>query len=248
MAAVTKTGKVSGSNELPSQTNRRFAVIDQRGVRVLIKSELRKWQTASALALLSMFVLAGGASAGSKKNNGNQSPVDIDNFGQMDERFFRGAQPGESDYPGLAALGIKTIIDLTDKPTSYEKSKAEAAGIRYVSIPMSDSRKPSNDQIEQFMSLVSEPSTGKFFVHCIGGRHRTGVMGAVYRMKQYGWSFDQAYNEMKQYDFYTRFGHGPLKDFVKEFAVSFVKNPNVSAPTLVEAVTDSSQTGQSKTP
>jgi protein tyrosine/serine phosphatase len=217
-------------------------------MRVFINIELRKWQTASALALLSIFVLAGGASAGSKRAGGNDSPVDIENFGQMDERFFRGAQPHESDYPGLATLGIKTIIDLTDKPTSYEKHNAEAAGIRYVSIPMSDSTKPSNEQIEQFMKLVGEPSTGKFFVHCIGGRHRTGVMGAVYRMNQYGWSFDQAYNEMKQYDFYTRFGHGALKDFVKEYAGSFQKNHNAATPTLVETTADSSVTGQSKTP
>ena len=86
-----------------------------------------RWQSASALALLTMFVLAGGAVAGSKRSNGNEAALDIDNFGQMDERFFRGAQPHESDYPGLAALGIKTIIDLTDKPTSYEKRSAEAA-------------------------------------------------------------------------------------------------------------------------
>jgi protein tyrosine/serine phosphatase len=215
-------------------------------MRVLIKSELGKWQATSALALLSMFVLAGGASAGSKRTAGNASPVDIENFGQMDERFFRGAKPHEADYPGLAAIGIKTIIDLTDKPTSYEKSNAEAAGIHYVSIPMSDSRKPSNDQIEQFMKVVSQPSTGKFFVHCIGGRHRTGVMGAVYRMNQYGWSFDQAYDEMKKYDFYTRFGHGPLKDFVKEYAGSFHKNSNSATAKLVETTADSSQTGQSK--
>jgi protein tyrosine/serine phosphatase len=215
-------------------------------MRVLIKFELRKWQTASALALLSVFVLAGGASAGSKRRSGDAPAVDIDNFGQMDERFFRGAQPRETDYPVLAALGIKTIIDLTDKPTSYEKPNAEAAGIRYVSIPMSDSRKPDNDQIAQFMKLVSEPSTGKFFVHCIGGRHRTGVMGAVYRMNQYGWSFDQAYNEMKQYDFYTRFGHGALKDFVKEYAGSLHKNSNAAMPALVETTAESSQTGQSK--
>jgi protein tyrosine/serine phosphatase len=193
-----------------------------------------------------MFVLAGGAVAGSKRSNGNEAALDIDNFGQMDERFFRGAQPHESDYPGLAALGIKTIIDLTDKPTSYEKRSAEAAGIRYVSIPMSDTRKPNADQINQFMKLVNEPSTGKFFVHCVGGRHRTGVMGAVYRMNQYGWSYDQVYNEMKQYDFYTRFGHGAMKDFVKEYAVSFYKNQN-STPALVETTTDAIQNSQPKT-
>ncbi|MEK6324838.1 MAG: dual specificity protein phosphatase family protein [Acidobacteriota bacterium] len=184
--------------------------------RVFHNFEFGRWQTTSALALLSFFVLADAANAGAQRGS-KSSSIKIDNFGQMDERFFRGAQPGEGDYVGLAELGINTIIDLTDDPTSYEKRNAEAAGIRYVSIPMSDSRKPGNDQIEQFMKLVNDPSTGKFFVHCIGGRHRTGVVGAVYRMNKYGWSFDQAYGEMKQYDFYSRWGHGALKDYVKDY-------------------------------
>lgn len=184
--------------------------------RVFHNFEFGRWQTTSVLALLSIFVLAGAANAGAQRGS-KSSSIKIDNFGQMDERFFRGAQPHEGDYVGLAELGINTIIDLTDDPTSYEKRNAEAAGIHYVSIPMSDSRKPGNDQIEQFMKLVNDPSTGKFFVHCIGGRHRTGVVGAVYRMNKYGWSFDQAYGEMKQYDFYSRWGHGSLKDYVKDY-------------------------------
>jgi len=215
-------------------------------MRVYSQVEFGRWQKTSALALLSMFVLVGAANAGGKRANGKVPTIKIDNFGQMDERFFRGAQPDEGDYASLAELGIKTIIDLTDKPTSYEKSNAEAAGIQYISIPMSDSRRPPSEQIEQFMKLVNDQATGKFFVHCIGGRHRTGVMGAVYRMNLYGWSFDQAYSEMKQYDFYTRFGHGDLKDFVKEYAGSFHKNLNTAAP--VETAADSSDFAQSKTP
>ncbi|HWO00899.1 MAG TPA: dual specificity protein phosphatase family protein [Blastocatellia bacterium] len=217
-------------------------------MRVYYRINFGGSQKSAAFALLTMFVFAGAANAGTKRGGGDSPAIKIDNFGQMDERFYRGAQPHEADYGGLAALGIKTIIDLTDNPTSYEKPNAEAAGIRYVSIPMSDSRKPASDQIDQFMKLVNDPATGKFFVHCIGGRHRTGVMGAVYRMNQYGWSFDQAYNEMKQYDFYTRFGHGALKDFVKEYAGSIHKNVNaVSTPTVTET-SDSIQTAPSKTP
>jgi len=135
----------------------------------------------------------------------------------MDDRFFRGGQPKEGDYKDLAALGIKTVIDLQDHPTSYEKRGAEAAGMRYVNIPMSDSSRPQDRQIEEFLKLVKDPATGRFFVHCAGGRHRTGVMGAVYRMNHDGWDFDRAYSEMKQYDFYTRWGHGALKDYVQDY-------------------------------
>ena len=139
----------------------------------------------------------------------------------MDDRFFRGGQPKEDEYQELAALGIKTVIDLRDDPTSYEKSSVEALGMKYVNIPMSDKDYPETAKIDTFLKLVDDPATGKFYVHCAGGRHRTGVAGAVYRFNHYNWNYDQVYAEMKKYDFYTRFGHGDMKKFVQDYAASF---------------------------
>jgi protein tyrosine/serine phosphatase len=177
------------------------------------KSTRRSLQ-AALLALAVSLIATAPAFAKSAQGNTN---IRIKNFGQMDERFFRGAQPKESDYRDLAALGIKTVIDLRDDPTGNEARDVEAAGMHYVNIPMSDSGRPRDSQIEQFLKLASDPGTGKFFVHCAGGRHRTGVMGAVYRMTKYGWDFNQAYKEMENYDFYTRWGHGSLKDYVNDY-------------------------------
>lgn len=144
--------------------------------------------------------------------------IKIKNFGQMDDRFYRGAQPKKDDYQALAKLGIKTVIDLQDDPTSYEREATEAAGMKYINIPMSDTRYPDQISIDEFLKLVDDPSTGVFYVHCAGGRHRTGIMGAVYRFNKYNWNFDQAYQEMKNYDFYTRWGHGAMKTFVEDYA------------------------------
>lgn len=157
------------------------------------------------------------------------SDIKIKNFGQMDDRFYRGAQPKEEDYKQLAAIGIKTVIDLREDPTAYEKREAEAAGMRYVNLPMSDKDYPPAATIDQFLKLVDDPSTGKFFVHCAGGRHRTGVMGAVYRFNHYNWNFDQVYAEMKKYDFYTRWGHGEMKKFVENYATSFQTKSTTAA-------------------
>ncbi|HEX5702461.1 MAG TPA: tyrosine-protein phosphatase [Pyrinomonadaceae bacterium] len=144
--------------------------------------------------------------------------VKIKNFGQMDDRFFRGAQPKtEEDYKALAALGIKTIIDLTDDPKEYEKPLVESLGMKYVHIPMIAKKYPTPAATEAFLKTVNDPSTGKFYLHCAGGRHRTGAMGAVYRYEFYNWDFDKVYQEMKQYDFYTSWGHGAFKDFVRDY-------------------------------
>ena len=180
------------------------------------------------------LVLASQVSAFSQEvNNSNFSNVSIKNFGQMDDRFFRGAQPKENEYKELAALGIRTVIDLQNEPTSYEKQNVEALGMKYVNIPMSDKDYPETAKIDQFLKLVDDPSTGKFYVHCAGGRHRTGVMGAVYRFNHYNWNYDQVYAEMKKYDFYTRWGHGDMKKFVQDYASNWLaKQTNATVTTI----------------
>lgn len=175
------------------------------------------------VAIVALFVASAGSAFGQSNQKADLTNVNIKNFGQMDERFFRGGQPKEEQYTQLASLGIKTVIDLTDEPKGYEKSRVEALGMRYVNIPMSDKSYPPSSKIDEFLKLVDDPTTGKFYVHCAGGRHRTGVMGAVYRFNHYNWTYDQVYKEMKDYDFYTRWGHGDMKKFVQDYSASYPK-------------------------
>src|ERR1700704_689866 len=152
------------------------------------------------------------------KSNKNSFPnIKISNFGQMDQNFYRGARPKPEDFRNLAALGIKTVIDLTDNSRDREQPAVEAAGMRYVNIPIVDKESPSAEQVSAFLKLANDPTTGKFYVHCAGGRHRTGIMGAIYRFNHDHWNYDRAYAEMKQYDFYTSNGHGKQLDFIQNY-------------------------------
>ena len=166
-----------------------------------------------ALLLLSVAASAKGAADGAFPN------VHIKNFGQMDERFYRGAEPKRlEDIQALKELGIHTVIDLQAESDPGERAWVESLGMRYVNIPMVAKKYPRPEWVAAFMKTVDDPATGKFFVHCAGGRHRTGSMGAVYRFEKYGWNFDQVYAEMKQFDFYTSWGHGDFKTFVEDYA------------------------------
>jgi tyrosine-protein phosphatase SIW14 len=179
---------------------------------------------------LTVFVLAWAVQA--QESVQKSGPVvRIKNFGQIDDRFFRGAQPRERDYEALKELGIKTVIDLRDDPKEYEKPLVESLGMKYVNIAMVAKKYPTEEAVNSFLKLVGDPETGKFYVHCAGGRHRTGAIGAVYRYHFYNWNFDQVYKEMKQYDFYTSWGHGAFKDFVKDYYERIQRsNPTLTAP------------------
>jgi len=84
-------------------------------------------------------------------------------------------------------------------------------------------------QVNEFLKVVDDPSTGKFYVHCAGGRHRTGVMGAVYRFTHDGWDLDQVMAEMNNYEFNSGFGHGKQKDFVKDYWDQFQATNHATA-------------------
>lgn len=191
--------------------------------------------TLRTLLVSLITLLALGAVATAKSKQTAFPNIRIKNFGQMNERFYRGAQPKEGDYQSLKDLGVNTIIDLKDTPTAYEKREAEALGMRYINIPMVDKGYPPDSQIEQFLKLANDPATGVFFVHCAGGRHRTGIMGAVYRFTVDRWNYDQVYSEMKQYDFYSSWGHGDQKKFVQNYWAGLVAKNGGATSTAAEA-------------
>ena len=143
--------------------------------------------------------------------------IGIDNFAKVNDDYFRGAQPAGEDYASLASLGVKTVINLigdSDLDAS-EQSMVEEQGMRYVHIPMSTRKAPTADEIATFMNAVN--AEGAVYVHCVGGRHRTGVMTAIYRMTTDGLSGEQAFKEMKQFKYGPDFLHPEFKKFVSQY-------------------------------
>lgn len=176
---------------------------------------LRQHRAAAILALtLALPVASHQFSLEAAPKSAAVASIHIDNFGKVDDRYYRGAQPTGRDYADLAALGIKTVIDLQKDGPANEGGLVEQAGMHFHRIPMTTSVAPTAAQITTFMDLVSNPENQPVYVHCAGGRHRTGVMTAIYRMSGASWSADQAFKEMKDYNFGPDFLHPEFKRFV----------------------------------
>ncbi len=185
----------------------------------------------SALALSPMV---GTAADGAASATAARSNISIDNFGQVNATYFRGAQPDEDDYTDLAALGVKTVIDLQKDGKAEEEQLVTAAGMKFHRIPMTTRDEPTAEQLSLFLKLVSDPANHPVYVHCAGGRHRTGVMTAVYRMHHDKWSAEQAFKEMKQYKFGADFLHPEFKRFVYGYQVPSQVTPAVLATGVIE--------------
>ena len=175
-------------------------------------------RTHAIVALLGL-VLSGPAFAQEPIRAITPHSITIYNFAKVNDRYYRGGQPLGDHYADLAAIGVKTIINLTNDSDgrAEEKALAEKHGMQYVSIPMSTRKAPTDAEIAKFLSIVDAPDGGTVYVHCVGGRHRTGVMTAIYRMTKDGLNGDQAFKEMKQYKYGPDFLHPEFKKFVYQY-------------------------------
>lgn len=198
-------------------------------------AQRRPWLAAVAVAL----ALAAGATAAITRDSGDGAQetsravqasqivaapsVGIKNFGRVNENFYRGAQPDAEGFAELKKLGVKTVIDLREDKKRHAPEWVRAAGMDYVNIPLRASRPATEAETEQFLKLVNDPAKWPVYVHCKGGRHRTGALTAVYRITHDGWSADLAFREMLDYDFDRGglFGGGDGRERQKKFVYDF---------------------------
>lgn len=168
------------------------------------------------VALAAMLALTGVAASVTQQK---ASPDQIENFGKVNENYYRGAQPTAEGFAKLKQMGIKTVIDLRKDSISEAPEWVRANGMQYINIPLKASRPATPEQTDYFLKLVNDPKNWPVYVHCKGGRHRTGALTAIYRITHDGWTADQAYKEMKAYDFEHGFFGGPSAQ--KKYVYSF---------------------------
>jgi len=133
--------------------------------------------------------------------------------GRVGPGIFRGAQPEPEGYATLKAMGVRTVVNL--RVRHGEREAVEAAGMRYVEMPMSFLRKADPAAVRKTLSVMTDPANQPVFVHCSVGMDRSGVVVAVYRMEVDGWSTEEAEAEMESFGFHWIWFR--LKKTVKEW-------------------------------
>jgi tyrosine-protein phosphatase SIW14 len=124
----------------------------------------------------------------------------IVNFAKVADGVYRGAQPDEAGFKALKGLGVKTVVNLRNKHD--DTPAAKPLGIEVVQIPMAAKMTiapPTDAEVKTFLDAVLDPARRPVFVHCAGGKDRTGTMCAIYRMEVDHWTPEKAYEEMKSF-------------------------------------------------
>jgi tyrosine-protein phosphatase SIW14 len=141
----------------------------------------------------------------------------IRNFYKVDEHVYRGAQPTDEGFRYLAKIGVKTVIDLrgASEGRRNEESVVNAAGMKYINIPMTGLTPPSEAEITKILGMLEDGATGPIFVHCQRGADRTGAVIASYRIEHDGWDNARALKEAMANG--MSFFQIPRQSFIRNF-------------------------------
>jgi protein tyrosine/serine phosphatase len=123
----------------------------------------------------------------------------VPNFHAVNDHIYRGAQPSAEGFANLSKLGVKTVIDLR-RGSEQEKSEqgaVEHAGMRYVHVPLSGYRAPSDQDMARLLAMLDDSTGWPVFVHCQRGADRTGTVIACYRIEHDHWNNEKALDEAK---------------------------------------------------
>lgn len=125
----------------------------------------------------------------------------VNNFHQVNDHIYRGAQPSGPGFAELSKLGIRTIVDLREsgERSVAEKKTVEAAGMHYLSFPIGGYSVPSADAMTKLLTLFEDAKAGPVFVHCRRGADRTGTVLAIYRIVHDHWENAKALAEAKAF-------------------------------------------------
>lgn len=116
-----------------------------------------------------------------------------ENFCKVDDNLYRGAQPGPAGMRTLAAMGIRTVINLRQAHDDAEE--VGELDLDCVNLPV-DTLDPQVDSLVEFLLVATDPARLPAFVHCQRGIDRTGIAVAAYRVIVCGWSKTHALQEM----------------------------------------------------
>jgi len=151
---------------------------------------------------------------------GEVKPLDVRNFAEVNDHLYRGGAPSNVGLEELVAMHVSMIIDLREpgEGTDFEKHAVKILGMKYVSIPLRPFSAPSQEQMDQVLSLLLHNDSERIFLHCRRGKDRTGTVIACYRMQHDGWDKRTALAEALKHG--MSFTERGMRAFILDFTPS----------------------------
>jgi protein tyrosine/serine phosphatase len=122
----------------------------------------------------------------------------LSNFGLVDSRVYRSADPGEIGYHAARSMGIRTVVNLED---DSHADLATEAGLSELHFPLSYLKIPVQKLLAVTTALI-DPVNAPSLVHCREGQDRTGLVCWCYRIQYCKWTEEEAWEEAYRYGYH----------------------------------------------
>jgi tyrosine-protein phosphatase SIW14 len=144
-------------------------------------------------------------------------PLHVRNFAEVNDHLYRGGAPTNIGLEELAAMHVSMIIDLREpgEGVDFEKQAVKGLGMKYINIPFRPFSAPTQEQMDQVLSLLLHGDSERIFVHCRRGKDRTGTVIACYRMQHDGWDKRAALLEARKHG--MSFTERGMRTFILDF-------------------------------
>ena len=117
----------------------------------------------------------------------------VSNLHRISPTLYRSEQPTALGMKNLERLGIRTIINL--RAFNDDKDEVKGTSLRTERVKILTWRIDDKHVIE-VMRMLKKAENGPFLIHCQHGADRTGLMSAMYRVLEQGWTQQDALTEL----------------------------------------------------
>jgi uncharacterized protein (TIGR01244 family) len=120
-------------------------------------------------------------------------------FMQVSTDVSTAGQPRIEHYAKLRADGVKVVLNLRtpgEHRADEERAAVEAAGLRYINIPVAFGD-PKSEQVDEFLKITDDPQNRPIFIHCTAAI-RVGAFWLIRRVLRDGWTWDAAHEEAQK--------------------------------------------------
>ena len=117
----------------------------------------------------------------------------VANFYKITDYLYRSEQPTAEGMKNLERMGIKTIINL--RVFHSDSDKIRGTGLHREELS-AKSWHIEDEDVVRVLRIIRKRENGPFLIHCWHGADRVGVMVAMFRIIEQGWTKEEAIQEM----------------------------------------------------
>src|SRR5262245_37440947 len=144
----------------------------------------------------------------------------VNNLYKIEDGLYRGAQPTAAGFQELAALGVKTVLNVAGGAGDDGLIAKDSLKLAHVPMRAWGLR---DDRVLEALRVMADPANRPLLIHCQHGADRTGALVALYRVVVQGWTKEKAVLEMNQGGYHHSALWRNLDDYVMKADVEALR-------------------------